>query len=92
MIAEKGRSSDASQTLVGLCPYQMAHTPLKMSIAEAQQELDYAWTSSYSPQRIAEALDSLSQKSVGWRIYHFILRICFREFIFSRWVRGLGPK
>src|SRR5882724_13712554 len=68
-------------------PYQMAHTPLKMSIAEAQQELDYAWTSSYSPQRIAEALDSLSQKSVGWRIYHFILRICFRGIYFQQ----MGP-
>ncbi len=47
-------------------PYQMAHTPLKMSIAQAQKELDHAWASSYSPERIAEALDSLSHRSVGW--------------------------
>src|SRR5262245_57308037 len=40
-------------------PYQMAHTPLKMTIPEAQAELDHAWRSSYSPERIAEALDAL---------------------------------
>jgi len=68
-------------------PYQMAHTPLKMSIAEAQQELDHAWTASYSPERIAEALASLKHKSVGWRIYHLILRICFRGIYFQQ----IGP-
>jgi radical SAM superfamily enzyme YgiQ (UPF0313 family) len=65
-------------------PYQMAHTPLKISIAQAQQELDRAWTESYSPERIAEALDSLDHKTVGWRIYHFILRICFRGIYFQQ--------
>jgi radical SAM superfamily enzyme YgiQ (UPF0313 family) len=68
-------------------PYQMAHTPLKMSIAQAQEELEHAWAVSYSPQRIAEALDSLKHKSVGWRIYHFILRICFRGIYFPQ----MGP-
>src|SRR6266542_5645968 len=65
-------------------PYQMAHTPLKMSIAQAQKELDHAWASSYSPERIAEALDSLSHRSVGWRIYHFIMRISFRGIYFEQ--------
>jgi radical SAM superfamily enzyme YgiQ (UPF0313 family) len=68
-------------------PYQMAHTPLKMSIAQAQEELDKAWAASYSPERIAEALNSLRHKSVGWRIYHFILRICFRGIYFPQ----MGP-
>ena len=65
-------------------PYQMAHTPLKMSIAQAQKELDHAWAASYSTERIAEALDSLRHKSVGWRIYHFIMRICFRGIYFQQ--------
>jgi radical SAM superfamily enzyme YgiQ (UPF0313 family) len=65
-------------------PYQMAHTPLKMTIAEAQQELDNAWSVSYSPERIAEALASLDDKSVGWRIYHFLLRVCFRGIYFEQ--------
>ena len=62
----------------------MAHTPLKMTIPEAQQELEHAWASSYSPERIAEALNSISDKTVGWRIYHFIMRICFRGIYFPQ--------
>ncbi len=65
-------------------PYQMAHTPLKMTIPEAQIELEHAWASSYSPERIAEALDSISHKSVGWRIYHFVMRISFRGIYFPQ--------
>jgi len=68
-------------------PYQMAHAPLKMSIAQAQRELDQAWSSSYSPKRIAESIESLDDKSVGWRIYYFILRICFRGIYFQQ----MGP-
>jgi type VI protein secretion system component VasF len=62
----------------------MAHTPLKMTIPEAQRELEHAWASSYSPQRIAEALDSISHKSVGLRIYHLILRLSFRGIYFKQ--------
>lgn len=65
-------------------PYQMAHTPLKMTIPEAQIELEHAWASSYSPKRIAEAMDALNDKSVGWRIYHFVLRISFRGIYFPQ--------
>lgn len=65
-------------------PYQMAHTPLKMSIPQAQKELDQAWSASYSPERIAEALEALNHKSVGWRIYHFIMRISFRGIYFNQ--------
>jgi radical SAM superfamily enzyme YgiQ (UPF0313 family) len=65
-------------------PYQMAHTPLKMTIPEAQRELEHAWASSYSPERIAEALDSISHKSVGLRIYHLILRLSFRGIYFKQ--------
>lgn len=65
-------------------PYQMAHTPLKMTIPEAQRELEHAWASSYSPERIAEALESISHKSVGLRIYHLILRLSFRGIYFKQ--------
>jgi radical SAM superfamily enzyme YgiQ (UPF0313 family) len=65
-------------------PYQMAHTPLKMTIPEAQIELEHAWASSYSPERIAEALESIGHKSVGWRIYHLILRLSFRGIYFPQ--------
>ena len=31
-------------------PFRMAHTPLKMTIPEVQDEVQYAWTNSYSPE------------------------------------------
>jgi hypothetical protein len=65
-------------------PYQMAHTPLKMTIAEAQIELQHAWESSYSPQRNAEAIKALSHKGVGWKIYHLIMRLSFRGIYFPQ--------
>jgi radical SAM superfamily enzyme YgiQ (UPF0313 family) len=68
-------------------PYQMAHTPLKMTIAQAQQELDHAWSSAYSAESISAALNKLKNKSVGWRIYHFLMRICFRGIYFDQ----MGP-
>src|SRR6266404_1022782 len=43
-------------------PYQMANTPLKMTIPQTQLELDMAWTASYSPSRNASAIDSLKDK------------------------------
>src|SRR5256714_203983 len=49
-------------------PFQMAHTPLKMTIAEAHQEFAQAWRASYSSQRIAEALDSIRHKPIEVRI------------------------
>src|SRR2546430_5279156 len=64
--------------------YSMAHRPLKMTIPEAQVELEHAWAASYSPERIAEALDSISHKSIGWRVYHFIMRISFRGIYFPQ--------
>lgn len=76
-------------------PYQMAHTPLKMSIEEAQLELQHAWEASYSPARNREAIESMSDKSVGWKIYHFIMRLGFRGIYFPQmgvlsWLRVLS--
>jgi radical SAM superfamily enzyme YgiQ (UPF0313 family) len=76
-------------------PYQMAHTPLKMSIAQAQIELEHAWQASYSAERNAEAIAAMSDKSIGWKIYHFIMRISFRGIYFPQmgwgsWLKVLG--
>src|SRR5262245_64465779 len=40
-------------------PFQMAHTPLKMTIPEAQRAVAQARSASYSPARITDALDSI---------------------------------
>jgi hypothetical protein len=56
----------------------MAHTPLKMSIDEAHNEVRIGWASSYSPEAIEKAVDSLNHKPLGYRINIFIARLCFR--------------
>jgi radical SAM superfamily enzyme YgiQ (UPF0313 family) len=68
-------------------PFAMAHTPLKMSIEEAHDEVKYAWAHSYSPQAIAHAVNSLGHKEVGYRINILVARLCFRGIYFPQ----MGP-
>ncbi|MEW6131348.1 MAG: radical SAM protein [Acidobacteriota bacterium] len=65
-------------------PYQMAHTPLKMTIAEAQAELEHAWASSYSPEAIAGAVQALNHQPLGHRINILLARLCFRGIYFPQ--------
>jgi len=65
-------------------PFQMAHTPLRMTIPEVQKEITEAWSSSYSPERNAQAVDSISDKHVGYRILHLIARLFFRGIYFPQ--------
>jgi radical SAM superfamily enzyme YgiQ (UPF0313 family) len=64
--------------------FQMAHTPLKMTIAQAHAEVKSGWAGSYSPEAITKAVDSLKDKPVGYRINIFIARMCFRGIYFSQ--------
>lgn len=65
-------------------PFQMAHTPLKMTIDQAQAEVNYAWSRSYSPESITHALESIKHKHVGHRINILIARLCFRGIYFPQ--------
>ena len=65
-------------------PFEMAHTPLKMTIPEAHAEVKYGWTRSYSPEAIAEAVDSLQHKPLGYRINILVARLCFRGIYFPQ--------
>jgi len=65
-------------------PFQMAHTPLKMSISDVHREVTQAWTASYSPERITEAITSIGHKSVEARIIHLIARLFFRGIYFPQ--------
>jgi radical SAM superfamily enzyme YgiQ (UPF0313 family) len=65
-------------------PFQMAHTPLKMTIPEAQFEVDHAWSSSYSPQANARALAALVDRPYAYRLSHLIARLCFRGIYFPQ--------
>ena len=68
-------------------PFEMAHTPLKMTIAEAHAEVKYGWASSYSSEAMAQAVDALREKPLGYRINIFIARMCFRGIYFPQ----MGP-
>ena len=63
-------------------PFAMAHTPLKMSIEEAHNEVRYGWNHSYSPEALAHAVDSLDDQPLGYRINIFLARLCFRGIYF----------
>jgi radical SAM superfamily enzyme YgiQ (UPF0313 family) len=68
-------------------PFAMAHTPLKMSVEEAHDEVKYAWAHSYSPEAITHAVNSLRHKKVGYRINILVARLCFRGIYFPQ----MGP-
>jgi len=78
-----GRLTRAKHWLEFL-PFEMAHTPLKMTIADAHKEVKYGWAKSYSAEAIAHAVDSLKEKGLGYRINIFIARICFRGIYFPQ--------
>ena len=65
-------------------PFEMAHTPLKMTIPEAHAEIRYGWDHSYSPEAIAQAVDALEDKPVGYRINILVARLCFRGIYFPQ--------
>jgi radical SAM superfamily enzyme YgiQ (UPF0313 family) len=73
-------------------PFTMAHTPLKMTIEEAQAEVRYGWVQSYSPEALALAVAALDDDHVGDRFNIFLARLCFRGIYFpmmrkSSWLR-----
>src|ERR1700731_2818626 len=71
----------------GVIPFAMAHTPLKMTIEEAHAEVRAGWAHAYSPEAMAQAVDSLKDKPLGYRINIFIARMCFRGIYFPQ----MGP-
>jgi radical SAM superfamily enzyme YgiQ (UPF0313 family) len=69
-------------------PFRMAHTPLRMSGDQAHDEVNHAWTRSYNPEAIADAVDSIPEKSLLYRINMFMARLFFRGIYFpqiGRW-------
>src|SRR6202162_3944694 len=63
-------------------PFAIAHTPLKMTIDEAHAEVKYGWSQAYNGKAIAEAVDSLGDQPLGYRINILIARLCFRGIYF----------
>ena len=73
----------------------MAHTPLKISIDQAQVELDKAWMTSYSPENNQRAIDWFKGQSIDDQIMHMVMRMFFRGIYFPQrnarvWTRLLA--
>lgn len=76
-------------------PFEMAHEPLKMTMREARIEVDHAWSSSYSPERNAQAIDAINDKAISYRISHLVARLFFRGIYFPQmgkwaWMRVIS--
>ena len=80
-LAKEGRLT-RPQHWLEFAPFQMAHTPRNMTIAEVQREVRYAWTHAYSPAATAKALDALAGEPVPYKISHLVARIFFRGIYF----------
>jgi radical SAM superfamily enzyme YgiQ (UPF0313 family) len=65
-------------------PFHMAHTPLKITIPEVQDEVRYAWTHSYSPQATQRALDSIANEPAPYKISILLSRFFFRGIYFPQ--------
>ena len=63
-------------------PFHMAHTPLGMTVPEVQAEVRYAWLHSYSAAATAQAIESIADEPVPYKISHLIARIFFRGIYF----------
>jgi radical SAM superfamily enzyme YgiQ (UPF0313 family) len=75
-------------------PFAMAHTPLKMSIEEAHNEVRIGWVNSYSPKAVEKAVDSLNREPLAYRINILVARLCFRGIYFPQmgifaWVKTI---
>ena len=82
-LAKEGRLTRPKHWL-DFAPFQMAHTPLGMSIPEVQTEVRSAWLNSYSPEATQRAVDSLAGEPVPYKISHLAARMFFRGIYFPQ--------
>lgn len=65
-------------------PFKMAHTPLKMTIEQAQDEVDKAWRISYSAEANQHALEAIADRRIDYKLMHLISRLFFRGIYFPQ--------
>jgi radical SAM superfamily enzyme YgiQ (UPF0313 family) len=82
-LEKAGRLSRPKHWL-DFAPFVMAHAPLKMSIEEARLETRRAWERSYSPERMAAALEAIGDAPLQYRISHLVSRLFFRGIYFPQ--------
>ena len=82
-LQKEGRLT-RSEHWLEFAPFQMAHTPLQITIPEVNAEVRYAWTHSYSPAATEKALDSIADEPAPWKISHLASRLFFRGIYFPQ--------
>jgi radical SAM superfamily enzyme YgiQ (UPF0313 family) len=82
-LAAEGRLTRPTHWL-DFAPFQMAHTPLKMSVADVHTEVQRAWTDSYDPAATRRAMGKLAATPLPYKISHLIARLCFRGIYFPQ--------
>jgi radical SAM superfamily enzyme YgiQ (UPF0313 family) len=82
-LQQEGRLTRPKHWL-DFAPFQMAHTPLRMTVPEVQQEVRSAWMNSYSPAANRHALDSIADEPVPYKISHLAARLFFRGIYFPQ--------
>ena len=81
---EKAGRLDRPKHWMDFAPFVMAHTPLKMTIAEAGRETNRAWSYSYSPERNLSALEAIKDAPLQYRIGHLVARLFFHGIYFPQ--------
>ena len=80
-LAKEGRLTRPKHWLE-FAPFRMAHTPLKMTVAQVQLEVRDAWLNSYSAAATSRAIESIADEPAAYKISHLIARIFFRGIYF----------
>jgi radical SAM superfamily enzyme YgiQ (UPF0313 family) len=73
-------------------PFKLSHSPLKITVSEAEKEIDIAWRKSYSPERNEKVVNLLMSENLDIGAMHFLARLCFRgiyvpQMTRSAWLR-----
>jgi radical SAM superfamily enzyme YgiQ (UPF0313 family) len=82
-LEKEGRLTRSKHWLE-FAPFRMAHTPLKITIPQVQDEVRYAWANSYSPAATERALDSMADEPAAYKISHLASRLFFRGIYFPQ--------
>lgn len=82
-LEEEGRLTRPKHWLE-FAPFRMAHTPLKITVAEVQEEVQYAWANAYSPAATARALEAIAAEPAPYKISHLVSRLFFRGIYFPQ--------
>lgn len=59
-------------------PFKLSHSPLRITVSEAEEEIDKAWRMSYSPERNEKVVTLLMAENLDMGAMHFLARLCFR--------------